>query len=195
MLNQKLKGRNIILASGSPRRQQFFKDLGIDFEIRLKEIDEIYPDELQSHEITDFLSVLKSAAFDGELNDNDILVTSDTIVWHDGMALGKPKSYDDAVAMLRKMSDTTHEVFTSVCLKTNDATLVFHDVTKVTFAPISDEAIHYYLETCKPFDKAGSYGIQDWLGLTAISRIEGSYTNVVGLPTEKLYRHLLNIID
>lgn len=190
MLKDRLKGKRIILASGSPRRQQFFRDLDLDFEIRLKEIEEIYPPELKAYEITDYLAVLKSTAFDSELEENDILVTSDTIVWHDGKALGKPKDYNDAVKMLRKMAGSTHEVFTSICLKTTEATTVFHDATKVTFAEMSDEAIHYYLETCKPFDKAGAYGIQDWLGLTVISRIEGSYTNVVGLPTEKFYRYL-----
>jgi septum formation protein len=195
MLNEKLKGKRLILASGSPRRQQFLRDLGLDFEIRLKEIEEIYPPELKAHEITDYLAVLKSAAFDGELTKNDILITSDTIVWHDGKALGKPKDYDHAVAMLRVMANSTHEVFTSICLKTTEAVTVFHDATKVTFAPMTDEAIHYYLETCKPFDKAGAYGIQDWLGLTVISRIEGSYTNVVGLPTEKFYRYLSSFTD
>lgn len=195
MLSDKLKNKHIVLASGSPRRQQFFRDLGLDFEIRLREIDEIYPENLKAHEITDYLAVLKSTAFDGELEPNDILVTSDTIVWHNGKALGKPKNYDDAVQMLRTMAGSTHEVFTSICLKTAEAVTVFHEATKVTFAPISDEAIHYYLETCKPFDKAGAYGIQDWLGLTAISRIEGSYTNVVGLPTEKFYRYLSSFID
>lgn len=191
----KFSNKKIILASGSPRRQQFLRDLNLDFEIRIKEIEEVYPPELKAHEITDYLAVLKSTAFDGELSEDEILVTSDTIVWHDGQALGKPKDYNDAVKMLRKMSDSTHEVFTSVCLKTADATTVFHDVTKVTFAPMSDEAIHYYLETCKPFDKAGAYGIQDWLGLTVISKIEGSYTNVVGLPTEKFYKHLSGFAD
>lgn len=195
MLNEKLKNKTIILASGSPRRQQFLRDLGLDFEIKLREIEEIYPDDLKAHEITDYLAVLKAAAFDGELTDDDILITSDTIVWHNEKALGKPKNYDDAVNMLRAMGGSTHEVFTSVCLKTTAATTVFHEATKVTFAALPDEAIHYYLETCKPFDKAGAYGIQDWLGLTAISRIEGSYTNVVGLPTEKFYRYLSSLID
>ncbi|RZJ71034.1 Maf family nucleotide pyrophosphatase [Flavobacterium sp.] len=194
MLKDKLKHKNLILASGSPRRQQFLRDLDLDFEIRLKEIEEIYPPELKAHEITDYLAVLKSTAFDDELLENDILVTSDTIVWHQGQALGKPKDYDDAVKMLRKMASSTHEVFTSICLKTTEATTVFHEVTKVTFADMSDEAIHYYLETCKPFDKAGAYGIQDWLGLTVISKIEGSYTNVVGLPTEKFYKYLHSLV-
>lgn len=190
MLAEKLKNYRLILASGSPRRQQFFRDLGFDFEIRLKEIEEVYPPGLRAAAITDYLAVLKSTAFDGELEKGDILVTSDTIVWHNGHALGKPQNFDGAVAMLREMSNATHEVFTSICLKTVDATVVFNEATKVTFSELSDEAIHFYLETSKPFDKAGAYGIQDWIGLVGISRIEGSYTNVVGLPTEKLYRFL-----
>jgi septum formation protein len=194
MLQDKLKNHRLILASGSPRRQQFFTDLGFDFEIRLREIEEIYPADLKAQEITDYLAVLKSTAFEGELEIGDILVTSDTIVWHNGIALGKPKNFDDAVAMLCAISGATHEVFTSVCLKTTEAITVFHDVTKVTFGSLSDDEIHYYLETFKPFDKAGAYGIQDWIGLIGISKIEGSYTNVVGLPTEKLYRFLDGIV-
>lgn len=185
-----LSDKKIILASGSPRRQQFLKDLGLDFEIRLKEIEEIYPDELQKAEITAYLSRLKASAFADELSDAEILVTSDTIVWHNGRALGKPKDYADAFAMLRELSGSTHQVFTSVCLTSAQKQIVFHEETNVTFSEIPDEGITFYLDHFKPFDKAGSYGIQDWLGLTAISRIEGSYTNVVGLPTEKFYKEL-----
>ncbi|NMH28927.1 Maf family nucleotide pyrophosphatase [Flavobacterium silvaticum] len=188
------KDKKIILASGSPRRQQFLRDLGLDFEIRLKEIEEVYPPNLKAAEITDYLAVLKASAFADELKDDETLVTSDTIVWHNGHALGKPAGYDDAFKMLRELSDSTHEVFTSVCLTKIDFQLVFNDATKVTFSHLTDEAIAFYLETCKPFDKAGSYGIQDWLGLTAISRIEGSYTNVVGLPTEKFYKNLISFV-
>jgi len=180
----------IILASGSPRRQQFFKDLDVDFEIRLKEVEEIYPPGLQAEQITDFLAQLKADAFKNEIAPNEILITSDTIVWHNGKALGKPKDYDDAVAMLQTMAGETHEVITSVCFTTADRSEIMHETTKVTFNPISDEAIHYYLDKYKPFDKAGAYGIQDWIGLTAISKIEGSYTNVVGLPTHRVYEFL-----
>lgn len=190
MLTDKLKKYRLILASGSPRRQQFFCDMGFDYEIILKEIDEIYPSGLKAAEITDYLAVLKSTPFDELLQEKDILVTSDTIVWHKDRALGKPKNYDDAVSMLRELSASTHEVFTSVCLKTTGSTTVFSEVTKVSFGQLSDEDIHFYLETCKPFDKAGAYGIQDWIGLIGISKIEGSYSNVVGLPTEKIYRYL-----
>lgn len=194
MLKDKLKKYNIILASGSPRRQQFFKDLDLDFEIRLKEVEEIYSDVLKAEEITNYLAELKANEFLGELSDNDILVTSDTIVWHENKALGKPKDYNDAFQMLQSLSGKTHEVITSVCIKTKDKTDTFHEVTKVTFNTLSDEAITYYLDNYKPFDKAGSYGIQEWIGLVAISKIDGSYANVVGLPVDKVYQHLLTFV-
>jgi septum formation protein len=191
MLKEKLNKINIILASGSPRRQQFFKEMDLHYTIRLKEIEEIYPEYLKGAEITNFLAELKASAFENELEENDVLVTSDTIVWLNGKALGKPRDYDDAFKMLQQLANQTHEVITSVCLKSIDKTEVFHCVTKVTFADLSDEAIRYYLDNYQPFDKAGSYGIQDWIGLIGISNIEGSYTNVVGLPTEMLFQKLM----
>ena len=193
MLSEKLKNYKLILASGSPRRQQFFRDLNLDFEIRLKEIDEIYPENLKANEITDFLAKLKADVF--ELSENEILVTSDTIVWLKNEALGKPKNYEDAFAILRKLSGNTHEVITSVCLKSSEKTKIFNVVTKVVFSDLSDEMIHFYLDNYKPFDKAGAYGIQEWIGLVGIEKIEGSYTNVVGLPTEKFYTELLCFIQ
>ena len=194
MGNKNLKQYKIILASGSPRRQQFFNDLGLDFEIRLKDIEEIYPKNLQGVEITNYLAELKAAAFQDELKANEILVTSDTIVWHNNKALGKPTDYDDAFSILKTLSNETHEVITSVCFKTITKTETIYDITKVTFKELSDATIHYYLEHYKPFDKAGAYGIQEWIGLIGISKIEGSYTNVVGLPTEKVYHYLNNSI-
>lgn len=195
MLKDKLNKINIILASGSPRRQQFFKDMDLHYTIRLKEIEEIYPEHLQAEEITNFLAELKANAFENDLKENDVLVTSDTIVWLNGKALGKPKDYIDAFKMLQELANQSHEVITSVCLKSLDKTEVFHCVTKVTFSDLSDEAIRYYLDNYKPFDKAGSYGIQDWIGLIGISKIEGSYTNVVGLPTEILFQKLMNYAE
>ena len=195
MLKDKLNKINIILASGSPRRQQFFKEMDLHYTIRLKEIEEIYPEHLQAEEITNFLAELKASAFENDLKENDVLVTSDTIVWLNGKALGKPKDYDDAFKMMQQLANQTHEVITSVCLKSIDKTDVFHCVTKVTFANLSDEAIRYYLDNYQPFDKAGSYGIQDWIGLVGISKIEGSYTNVVGLPTEMLFQKLMNYAE
>lgn len=193
MLREKLQHKNIILASGSPRRQQFFKELDIDFSIQLKEVAEIYPSELKAEAITNFLAELKANAFT-ELKANDILITSDTIVWHEEKALGKPNSYDDAFNMIQSLSGKTHEVITSVCFKTTTKIDTFFEVTKVTFKPLSDEAIHYYLENYKPFDKAGSYGIQEWIGLIGISKIEGSYANVVGMPIDKVYDKLLEYV-
>jgi septum formation protein len=193
MLNDTLKKYKIILASGSPRRQQFFKEMNLDFEIRLKEIEETYPNTLQGVEITNYLAILKSQAFEGELEPNAILITSDTIVWLDGKALGKPKDYDDAVQILKSLSNTTHEVITSVCFKTINKTETLFDVTKVTFNTLTENEIRYYLDNYKPFDKAGAYGIQDWIGLIGISKIEGSYTNVVGLPTHLVYDYLNKI--
>ena len=141
------KPYKIILASGSPRRQQFFKDFDIenqfDFEIRLKEVEEIYPENLKAEEITNYLAELKAAAFEGELAENEILITSDTLVWLNGKALGKPKDYDDAVSILKTLSNQTHEVITSVCFKTRSKTTLIHDITKVTFNKLSDETIHY----------------------------------------------------
>ncbi|WP_430400859.1 Maf-like protein [Flavobacterium sp.] len=192
MLRKKLQHKNIILASGSPRRQQYFKELDLDFTIQLKEVEEVYPNHLKAEEITNFLSELKAAAFE-HLNENDILITSDTIVWHEGKALGKPKDYEDAFQMLKSMSGKTHEVITSVSFKTNVKTETIFEITKVTFKEISDEAITYYLENYKPFDKAGSYGIQEWIGLIAISKIEGSYANVVGMPVDKVYDKLVEL--
>ena len=193
MLSDTLKKYKIILASGSPRRQQFFKEMNLDFEIRLKEIEETYPNTLQGVEITNYLAILKSQAFEGELEPNAILITSDTIVWLDGKALGKPKDYDDAVQILKSLSNTTHEVITSVCFKTINKTETLFDVTKVTFNTLTENEIRYYLDNYKPFDKAGAYGIQDWIGLIGISKIEGSYTNVVGLPTHLVYDYLNKI--
>lgn len=196
MSNDSIKPWKIILASGSPRRQQFLKDMDLsrhfEIEIRLKDIKEVYPENLQGVEITNYLAELKASAFDGEVDTNEILITSDTIVWLNSKALGKPKDYNDAFAILKLLSNETHEVITSVCFKTTDKTATIFDVTKVTFTTLTDDAIYYYLDNYKPFDKAGAYGIQEWIGLIGITKIEGSYTNVVGLPTEKVYQCLSN---
>lgn len=193
MLDQKLENYNIILASGSPRRQQFFRDLNLKFEIRVREVDEVYPDNLQSFEITDYLSVLKATVFENELLQNDILITSDTIVWFENKALGKPKNELEAQNILSNLSGKTHEVITSVCIKTNLKTTVFHDITKVSFHVLTTEMINYYIKKYKPFDKAGAYGVQEWIGFVGVSKIEGSYTNIMGLPVDKLFAILDNL--
>ncbi|MCV9928165.1 Maf-like protein [Flavobacterium sp. LS1R49] len=190
MLKQKLEKYTLILASGSPRRQQFFKDLDLDFEIRLKDVEEIYPPELKGIEITNYLAELKASAFEGQLKPNEILITSDTIVWHNDKALGKPKDKEDAFNILKSLSDTTHDVITSVCFTTNEKSMVINETTKVTFTKLSDETILYYIDNYKPYDKAGAYGIQEWFGFMAVSKVEGSYTNVMGLPTHRVYEYL-----
>jgi septum formation protein len=194
MIQKHLDNYNLILASGSPRRQQFFKELGLDFEIRLKSIEEIYPNHLEHHEISDFLSLLKAEPFTHELLSNDILITSDTIVWHHKKALGKPKDDKEAFEMLSSMSNTTHEVITSITLTTTTSQKTVNAVTKVTFKALTKSEIEYYIKTFKPFDKAGAYGIQEWIGQIGITRIEGSYTNVVGLPTHLIYKTLNSMV-
>ena len=192
MLREKLKNYTIILASGSPRRQQFFKDLDIDFSIKLKEVEEVYPQELKGREITDYLADLKSKAFTN-LSEKDILITSDTIVWLENKALGKPKDAKDAFKMLRSLSGKKHEVITSISIKSKNFQKIISDVTTVSFKEITDHEINYYIENYKPFDKAGAYGIQEWIGFIAIDHLEGSYFNVVGLPVHKLYKELMNL--
>ena len=193
MFNPNLATKNIILASGSPRRQQFFLDLNLKFEIRLKEIEEVYPSSLAAVEIPTFLAELKANAFKDELQDNDLLITSDTIVWLNNKAIGKPIDYDDAFAMLQSLSGNVHEVITSVCFMTNKDSKIISEVTKVYFNELSDEEIKYYINTFEPYDKAGAYGIQDWIGLIGVEKIEGSYANVMGMPVDKVYDYLKNI--
>ncbi|MEN3322370.1 Maf-like protein [Mariniflexile soesokkakense] len=195
MLNEKLKNHNIILASGSPRRQEFFKTLGLNFEIRLKPITEEYPPRLKHFEISDYLAQLKALPFKNELKENDILITSDTIVWHNNKALGKPKSETDAFQIIKSLSDTTHEVITSVCFTTKTFEKTLNAITKVTFKDLSDKEISYYINTFKPFDKAGAYGIQEWIGLIGVTKIEGSYFNVMGLPSHIVYKTLNDIVN
>lgn len=192
MLAEKLSNYNIILASKSPRRQELFKKLYVPFSVQTKEIEEIYPLHLQAEEITNYLADLKSKAFDS-LNDKDLLITSDTIVWFQNQAIGKPKDQNEAFNMLTKMSGKEHTVYTSISIKTNHFQRIFWDKTIVEFDELTHEEINFYLEKEKPFDKAGSYGIQDWIGLIGIKKIKGSYFNVVGLPVHKLYKELMSL--
>jgi len=188
------KEKTLILASASPRRLAFFKDMGLPFESRLRPIDEVFPRHLKGKRITNYLAKRKAAAFDNELKDNEILVTSDTIVWFKNQALNKPTNEEDAIKMLQRLSGKKHEVITSVCIKTKANELVFNDKTIVYFEKLSDAEINFYVNNFKPLDKAGSYGIQDWIGLIGIRKIKGSYCNVVGLPTNLLYKKLKDIL-
>jgi len=193
MLQEKLSNYTIILASGSPRRQQFFKDLNIPFSIQLKEIEEVYPKELKGIEITDFLADLKSKPFDSSLVENDLLITSDTIVWLENKALGKPKNTEDAVVMLQKLSGKKHQVITSISIKSKKFQRIINDTTDVYFKELTHQEIDYYVKKHQPFDKAGGYGIQEWIGFIGVERIEGSYFNVMGLPVHKLYKELMQL--
>lgn len=192
MLKEKLKNKQLILASGSPRRQQFLKDLNLDFKIQLKSVEEIYPPTLKGADIALFLAELKAKAFDGSLQDNEILITGDTIVCIDNIALGKPKNAEEAYQMLEQLSGRTHEVISSVCLKSTEKTKLFYDKTVVYFKKLTPEEINSYIKNYQPFDKAGAYGIQEWIGQIGIEKIEGSYFTVMGMPTHLLYKELMN---
>ncbi|NVK08838.1 MAG: septum formation protein Maf [Tenacibaculum sp.] len=190
MLSTKLSKYSIILASNSPRRQELIKSLDIPFSIKTKEVEEIYPKELKHSEITDFLADLKATPFKKKLKENELLITSDTIVWINKRALGKPKNYKEAFQMLKEISNNKHEVITSICITSKSFQKTVNDTTFVNFRELSDEEIDYYINTYKPFDKAGAYGIQEWIGKIGITKIEGSYFNVMGFPVHKLYKEL-----
>ena len=192
MLNQKLKNYNIILASASPRRQEFFRALELDFDIQLKPVEEIYPEQLKHSEISDYLSVLKTQPFLKELKEKDLLITSDTIVWHNKEALGKPNDEKEAYNMIKSLSGKTHEVITSVCFTSKTKQIVINDTTKVTFKQFTEDEIWYYINNYKPFDKAGAYGIQEWIGQIGVTNLEGSYFNVMGFPVHLVYKTLIN---
>lgn len=193
MIADILKKYNIILASGSPRRQQLLKEIGIPFTVQLKPVKEEYPGRLTHFEISDYLAQLKSLPFKDSLKENDILITSDTIVWHKNIMLGKPNNHEEACEMLSLLSGDTHEVITSVCFTTTKFEKTLNSITKVTFRELSAKEINYYIDTYKPFDKAGAYGIQEWIGKIGVKSIEGSYFNVVGFPVDVVYKTLLDI--
>jgi len=191
-----MKGLNtykIILASGSPRRQQFLKDLDIPFEVKLKSIDESFPKHLTKSEIPEYLAQLKAKAYE-DLKPNEIVITGDTIVWHNQKALNKPENREEAFKMISSLRNSWHEVISAFCIKTNGLLIVKSDTTKVYFDNVSDDDINYYIENYKPFDKAGAYGIQEWIGQIGISKIEGSYFNVMGFPTHLFYKTLKKLI-
>lgn len=193
LLHKLLEDKKIILASNSPRRKQFLSDLGISFEVKPSNVDETYPKNLKHAEITDFIAQIKASAFNN-LAENEIVITSDTLVWNGNLVLGKPKNVENAFEIIKGLSNKTHEVISSVCIKSKHKSKTFNAITFVTFSELTDEEIEYYIHNFKPFDKAGAYGIQEWIGLIGIKEIKGSYTNVVGLPMEKLYHELINFL-
>jgi septum formation protein len=184
-------GYKIILASKSPRRQLLLKELGCSFEVRTREVEEVFPPHLKREQVALYLAELKAKAFDEELGPGTVVITADTIVCVDDLIVGKPADYNDAVRILRLLSGRRHEVITGVCLHNGSTLKSFHVCTDVYFKKLTDEEIGYYLENYRPYDKAGAYGIQEWIGLIGIERINGSYFNVMGLPVKELYEELL----
>lgn len=193
LLEERLKNYRLILSSASPRRQNFFKEMGFDFVLDIRPVNEVYDDTLQAEQITNYLSKKKAEPFT-DLQDKDILVTSDTIVWFQGKPLEKAANRQKAIAMLSCLQDNYHEVITSICITTKNQQLLMHDKVKVWFDPLNQQQIAYYVDTYKPYDKAGSYGIQEWLGYVAVPRIEGSFFTVMGLPTHLVYKGLSEIV-
>jgi septum formation protein len=184
---------NIILASASPRRRFLLLQTGVEFSVLDGDVNEDYPDSLDPEQVAVYLSEKKAGHFASSiLDDQTIIITADTIVFIDGQILGKPDGYDGAFSMLQTLSGKKHVVITAVTLKSSSKTMTFTDFTDVYFKELSREEITFYLENYKPYDKAGSYGIQEWIGYIGIERINGSYFNVMGLPLHKLYRELMN---
>jgi len=196
MKQEILRHYNLLLGSKSPRRQDLLKALGLHYTLVDIDVDEVYPAHLQGAEIARYLCELKADAFDSNLLPEDsILVTADTIVWLDGKYIGKPSGKEDAIAMLKQLSGRQHSVFSGICLKSSKRKVVFHAHTLVKFRELSLDEIEYYVNHHKPFDKAGSYGIQDWIGYIGISSIEGCYYNVMGFPVEMFYEELTKFIS
>ncbi len=195
MLVEKLKYYKLILASQSPRRKKLLEDLGLKFETLPVDVDESYPPNLKAEHIAIYLSQLKANAFDFKnLYENCLLIAADTIVWQNGQLLSKPKDDKDAKRILNLLSGKAHEVITGVTLRTREKDHSFYSTTKVYFKQLSEEEIEYYILNYQPFDKAGAYGIQEWIGYIGIEKIEGSYFNVVGLPVQRLYTELLSFL-
>jgi nucleoside triphosphate pyrophosphatase len=183
--------RPLILASGSPRRQFLLKEAGFTFEIRKPDIDELYPNSVPVDKVAQFLALKKAELYREGIRD-EIIITADTVVILDGYILNKPGGRNEAISMLRDLSGNVHRVMTGVCIMSREKESVFDDTTEVTFKPLSQEEVEFYVDKYKPFDKAGAYGAQDWIGMVAIQKIVGSYFNVMGLPIHKVYESLLD---
>ena len=185
-----IKDKKIILASASPRRKELMEGLDIPFEIRIKESDEIYPDSIPKRDVALFLAKKKSEVYMSDLKENEVIITSDTTVLKGDVLFNKPKNKDEAKHMLDELSGTNHEVITGVCIRSLEKEISFDSVSIVQFKKLDAEEINYYIDNYKPYDKAGSYGIQEWLGFIAIEKIEGSYYNIMGLPVFRIYEEL-----
>lgn len=190
MFLQNLEKYELILASKSPRRQQLLRDLGLNFSVQSMDIQEVFPENLGMTEVPVYLAELKAEAFRPQLKDNQLVITADTIVWLDGHVLNKPADYDEGFRMLSNLSGKKHQVITGVCLLSANKKVSFYALTDVWFKSLTDEEIHYYLGHYQPYDKAGAYGIQEWIGYVGINHIEGSFFNVMGLPIQSVYEHL-----
>tara|TARA_R110002051_G_scaffold127873_6_gene201533 strand:- start:4195 stop:4785 length:591 start_codon:yes stop_codon:yes gene_type:complete len=195
MWTEKLKKLNIILASGSPRRKQFFEDLDLEVTIDVRPVKETYPEQLKGSEISDYLAVLKASKFKETLAKNDVVITSDTVVWYKDISLAKPANENEAYSMLKVLSNDWHEVITSVCFTTYRTQKIVNCNTHVKFKELTDDEIWHYIKAYKPFDKAGGYGIQEWIGLIGIEEIRGSHANVVGLPTHLVHKILIDMVN
>jgi len=193
MLKKKLSNYDIILASQSPRRINFFNELNIKFKSLKLDFDESYPNNLIAEQITDFIVNKKASYYSDLLNKNTVVITSDTIVWLNGKAIGKPKNNENAKEILQTLSGKTHKVITSFCIKTLESKKIVNDITEVTFKQLTEKEIDFYINHNKVLDKAGAYGIQDWIGYIGITNINGTYNNVMGLPTHLLYKELMNL--
>ena len=189
-----LKKYKVILASNSPRRKELLAGLGVDYEVRtLPDVDESYPETLQGADIPLYIAKEKADAYVAMMQPGELMITADTIVWLDGKALGKPRDREDALQMLRTMSGRTHEVFTGVCITTTDWQRSFTAQTEVRFATLSEEEIAYYVDNFQPMDKAGAYGVQEWIGFIGVENISGSYYNIMGLPVQRIYNELKHL--
>ena len=190
MLKKLSEKYNIILGSASPRRKELLSDIGLKFSIQTTEKEETFSHSLEGEEIAKFLSKQKSEFLSENLQENDLLITADTIVHFKNELLNKPKNKEEAFNTLYKLSKNTHKVITGVCLKSKQKEIIFSVTTRVTFKELSEEEIYHYINQYNPYDKAGAYGIQDWIGKIGINKINGSYTNAVGLPISELYQYL-----
>jgi septum formation protein len=191
LVSDNLKGRKVVLASGSPRRKELLASIVEEFTVRVPQVDETFPASLRGKEIAEYLAALKAEAAQVDLQENEIAITSDTIVWLGDEVLNKPKDAAEAAEMLRKLSGRTHEVITAIALADQQRKIILSDTTEVRFKTLTESEIQYYIQHYKPFDKAGAYGIQEWIGYVGVTEIKGSFYTVMGLPVHLLYDALL----